>query len=186
MKMNPLLKHCFAAILSGGILSVPSYSLADVCNDKESHVMKRNVIDNVTELKAEYAERNQIVANLADQINAYYFSLLEMDENQIRGVMIQNGLEENKACEAVLRGFENVLKVRVKQDDLSDEEKTEMKSYLRTVAKARYAIARLNDFSRQLFTIPKIFESDIDFNALRELADYTTKKIISGDYSFTG
>ncbi|WP_163768492.1 hypothetical protein [Providencia stuartii] len=148
--------------------------------------MKRNVIDNVTELKAEYAERNQIVANLADQINAYYFSLLEMDEDQTRGVMIQNGLEENKACEAVLRGFENVLRVRVKQDDLSDEEKMEMKSYLRTVAKARYAIARLNDFSRQLFTIPKTFESDIDFNALRELADYTTNKIISGDYSFTG
>ncbi|WP_369471681.1 hypothetical protein [Providencia huaxiensis] len=186
MKMNPLLTHCFAAILAGGVLSVPSYSLADACNDKESHVMKRNVIDNVTELKSEYAERNQIVNKLADEINAYYFNLLEMDDYQAHGVMLQNGFDENKACEAALRGFENVLKVMVKQGDLSDEEKTEMKSYLRTVAKARYAIARLNDFSRQLFTIPKTFESDIDFNALGELADYTTKKIISGDYSFTG
>lgn len=186
MKMNPLLKHCLAAILSGGILSVPSYSLADSCNNKESHVMKNNVIDNVTELKAEYAKRSQIVDKLADEINEYYFNLLEMDAYQANGVMLQNGLDENKACETALRGFENVLKVRIKQDDLSDEEKTEMKSYLRTVAKARHAIARLNDLSRQLFEIPKTFESEINFNALSELADYTTKKLTLGDYSFIG
>lgn len=184
--MNPFVKQCLATILAGGILSVPSYSLADSCDNKESRVMKNNVISDISQLKAEYAERIQIVDKLSDEINAYYFSLLEMSEGQIQGNIIQNGLDENKACENALRGFEGVLKVRVKQSDLPKDERDEMVSYLHSVATARHAIARLNDLSRQLFTMPKTYESDIDFIALRELADHTTKKLISGDYSFTG
>lgn len=184
--MNPVLKHCLATILVGGVLSVPSCSLADPCDNKEPRVMKNNVINDIAQLKAEYAERIQIVDKLSEEINAYYFSLLEMSESQIRGSIIQNGLDENKACENALRGFEGVLKVRVKQADLPKEERGEMLSYLHSVATARHAIARLNDLSRQLFTMPKTYESDINFIALRELADHTTNKLISGDYSFTG
>lgn len=186
--MNPITNHCLAAVLLGGVLTVPSYSPAKTCNGGEAHSVKnkKNTLNTISKLKSEYAEKRQIVEMLAEQIDTYYFNLLEMDESQIRGVMLQNGLSENSACESALRGFEKILKVRIKQEDMPDVERDEMTSYLRSVANARSAIARLNDLTRQLFAIPKTFESAINFDGLKALSEYTTHKATSGDYSFTG
>ncbi len=168
-------------------MSVPSF-VANYVDSKDGCSMFSfkvgETICSLDDLKAQYQERREIVDSLANEISEYYLNLLNLDESQVRGVMLQNDIEINQACETTIRGFEQGLKAMLKQDR-PDEEKQEMRMYLRSIAKARFEITRLNDFSRQLFTLPKIYKSDINKAALLELAAYTTKKIESGNFSFT-
>ncbi|CDH33914.1 hypothetical protein KKI90_19655 [Xenorhabdus bovienii] len=186
--MNLSLRNCLAWFLFGGALTVPSFAAEQVDSGGERSMFNFNVgktICSLDELKTQYQERRKTIDSLANEISEYYLNLLSLDESQVRGVMLQNDLEMNKACETTLRGFEQGLKAMLKQDR-PDEEKQEMQLYLKSVAKARFEIARLNDFSRQLFVLPTIYKSDINKAALSELAAYTTKKIESENFSFTG
>ncbi|KGM27693.1 MULTISPECIES: hypothetical protein [Photorhabdus] len=188
--MNLSLRSCLAVVLFGGVLSVPSFSAGYVDSRDGCSMLSFKVgetICSLDDLKTQYQERREIVDSLANEISQYYLNLLSLDESQVRGILLQNDndIEINKACETTIRGFEQGLKAMLKQDR-PDEEKQEMRMYLRSIAKARFEITRLNDFSRQLFTLPKIYKSDINKAALSELAAYTTKKIESGNFSFTG
>ncbi|TNH44402.1 hypothetical protein [Photorhabdus luminescens] len=187
--MNLSLRHCLAGILSRGVLSVPLFAADHVdSRDDGCGIFGFKVgetIYNLDDLKAQYQERREIVDSLANEISEYYLNLLNLDESQVRGVMLQNDIEINKACETTIRGFEQGLKVMLKQGR-PDKEKQEMRMYLISVAKARFEIVRLNDFSLQLITLPKIYKSDINKAALSELATHTTKKIESKNFSFTG
>ncbi|MEK9498192.1 hypothetical protein V2H77_17315 [Photorhabdus sp. P32] len=186
--MNLSLRSCLAVVLFGGVLSVPSFAAGYVDSRDGCSMLSFKVgetICSLDDLKAQYQERREIVDSLANEISQYYLNLLSLDESQVRGIMLQNDIEINKACETTIRGFEQGLKAMLKQDR-PDEEKQEMRMYLRSIAKARFEITRLNDFSRQLFTLPNIYKSDINKAALSELAAYTTKKIESGNFSFTG
>ncbi|MBD2794970.1 hypothetical protein PSI15_03155 [Xenorhabdus sp. PR6a] len=186
--MNLSLRSCLAGILFGGALTIPSFVAEQVDSKDARNMFSFNVGQttyNLDDLKAQYQERRVIVDLLANEISEYYLNLLSLDESQVRGVIFQNDLEMNKACEATIRGFEQGLRAMLKQDR-PDEEKQEMKLYLKSVAKVRFEIARLNDLSRQLFNLPNIYKSDINKAALSELAAYTTEKIESGNFSFTG
>ncbi|PHM62580.1 hypothetical protein [Xenorhabdus ishibashii] len=186
--MNLPLKICLTGILFGGALTIPSFAVEQVDSKDARNMFSFDIgktTYNLDELKTQYQQRRIIVDSLANEISEYYLNLLSLDKGQIHGVMLQNDLEMNKACEATIRGFEQGLKAMLKQDR-PDEEKQEMKLYLKSVAKARFEIARLNDLSRQLFNLPNIYKSDINRDALSELAAYTTEKIKSGNFSFTG
>ncbi|WP_340611900.1 hypothetical protein [Xenorhabdus bharatensis] len=181
-----LLRSCLAGVLFGGALTVPSFAAEPVdSGDERSMFNVGKTICSLDELKTQYQERRKTIDLLANEISDYYLNLLSLDESQVRGTMIQNDLEMNKACETTIKGFEQGLKAMLKQNR-PDEEKQEIRLYLKSVAKARFEIVRLNDFSRQLFTLPTIYKSDINKAALSELAAYTTKKIESENYSFTG
>ncbi|OTA20471.1 hypothetical protein Xbed_01501 [Xenorhabdus beddingii] len=186
--MNLSLKNCLAGILFGGALTVPSFAADQVDSEDERRMFSFNVgktINSLDELKTQYKERREIIDSITNEISDYYLNLLSLDESQVRGVLIQNDLNMNKACEAAIRGFEQVLKAMLEQNQ-PDGEKQELRNYLKSVAKARFEITRLNDFSRQLFVLPEIYKSDINKAALSELAAYTTKKIESENFSFTG
>jgi hypothetical protein len=186
--MNLSLRSCLAGVLFGGVLTIPSFAAEQVDSKDARNMFGFNVGEtthNLDELKIQYQERRVFVDSLSDEISEYYLNLLNLDEGQIQGIMLQNDLEMNKACEATIRGFEQALKAMLKHDR-PDEEKQEMRLYLKSVAKARFEIVRLNDLSRQLFNLPNIYKSDINKTALSELAAYTTEKIESGNFSFTG
>ncbi|WP_340608973.1 hypothetical protein [Xenorhabdus bharatensis] len=185
--MNLSIRNCLAGVLFGGVLSVPSFA-AEQVDSTDDHNRMHNLkinesICTLEDLKTQYQERRRIIDSVANAISEYYLNLLSLDENQVRGIMLQNDIEVNMACEATIRGFEQGLKAMLKQER-PDEEKQEMRIYLKSVAKARFEIARLNDLSRQLLTLPVIHKSGINKSALSELAAYTTKKIESGNFLF--
>lgn len=83
MEINPLLTNCLAAALSDEMLRVLSYSLVDVCNDKASHVMKNNVIDNVTEQFVRALAYEQWLQACFERAQVYNFQFLTpLDEKR--------------------------------------------------------------------------------------------------------
>lgn len=87
---------------------------------------------------------------------------------------------EPTLIEQQLRGLEGAA--RMAYDKASDQRKKALKPTLITVAKARSAICDLNHLVSQMTMPVDIYKSNIDREALLELANHGTKVFLSGRF----
>lgn len=133
----------------------------------------------------ELAAGKSAVESLTDQANAFYLKLLELSNDstdKARSALEGQDLSEYEACEMFMRAFEITLKKVADDSNLPSFVSSEMNAYWRKVAKARSIVTKVNNYVKQLTQDAVTFESDIDLQGLRYLADYTTEKL--GSKSF--
>ncbi|EPE3622708.1 hypothetical protein ACSIA8_000707 [Serratia marcescens] len=138
--------------------------------------------DGMEKFAHELSTGKETVLKLTEQADIYYLALIQAAPDEARSMVEANGTETTEACEMFLRGFEVAVKKIAEQSDLPAFVATEMRSYWRTVAKARSTVTRLNKFSKSLIEVPKVFEGSANLEHLRVLASMTTEKL--GSMSF--
>ena len=106
-----------------------------------------------------------------------------MSSEDARVIVNESGTSSYEGSEMFIRALEIFAKNTAEENIDNEAVHGEIVKYWKSAAKARYEISRLNGFVRQLTSVPKVFESEINFNSLRDLSNYTTNKIISGKYS---
>ncbi|MCX2589727.1 hypothetical protein GWI67_08165 [Proteus sp. G2672] len=169
--------------LATGVAAVPSID----CLASDSH--KHSIVSNYNgdeirneKIVSDLHEKIECVNNLTSMASDLYFSLLSMSTDEARKIIAESGANNYENSEMFIRALEIFAKNTAEENTGNVAIYSDIVEYWKSIAKARYEISRLNNFVKQLTVIPKTYESDIDFSALKELAQYATGKVISGKY----
>lgn len=167
--------------LAAGLASVPSIgcdlqdsqltpvvSTLKRCNNATT----RNIVEDLRNKSIE-------VKKLTEAAHELYFSLLNENTSVASRIVLDSGKDKFEHCEMFIRLFECAVRESAEENKKDEYLHGEILKYWHSIAKARYEIVRLNNFVRQLTVFPKTFESEIDFDSLKQLSDHTTEKIIT-------
>lgn len=169
--------------LATGVATVPSIDCLASDSHKHSIVSNYNGDENRNgKIVSDLHEKTEYVNNLTGMASELYFNLLAMSTEDARKVVVDSGANNYENSEMFIRALEIFAKNAAEENSSNKAIHDDIVKYWKSIAKARYEISRLNNFVKQLTTIPKTYESDIDFAALKELAKYATDKVISGKY----
>lgn len=171
--------------LAAGLASVPSIGCDFQDNQLTPIVSRLNGCNNAItkDIVEDLRNKSIEVKKLTKVAQELYFSLLSEDTSVASQIVMESGKDKFEHCEMFIRLFECAVRESAEENKKNEYLHGEILKYWRSIAKARYEISRLNNFVKQLTTIPKTYESDIDFVALKELAKYATGKVISGKYN---
>lgn len=164
-----------------GVLAQPS-AMAEMFIQPPAPVIYRSDADVLSHEKlAEFIEQlsvgKALVTRITENADNLYFNLIEMSTDEARSALSATDVKHSQASELFLRGFEIEINSVSEMEGMPDFIASEMKSYCRMIAKARSVVTRLNGYVKQLTKQPKTFESEINFDALRELASATSEKL---------
>lgn len=169
--------------LATGVATVPSIDCLASDSHRQSVVSNYNCNDERNEgIVHGLREKTERVIELAGMASELYRELLSMDIESAKNTVNDSGLSYFDGSEMFIRALEILVRNTAEENANNASLHGEIVKYWKGVAKARYEISRLNGFVKQLTTTPTVFDSEIDFSALRELSVYTTNKIISGKY----
>lgn len=171
------------ATLATALAAVPSIDCLASDSHKQSIVSNYNRNDEKNmSIVNDLRKKTDFVRELAGMAGRLYLELLSMSTEDARDVVRDSGISSYENSEMFIRALEIFAKNTVEENVSNEVVHGEIVKYWKSVAKARYEISRLNGFVKQLTFSPKVFESEISFNALRDLSNHTTNKIISGEY----
>lgn len=169
-----------------GVLAQPT-AMAETFIQSPAPVIYRSDADGLSHQKlAEFIEQlsvgKALVTRITENADNLYFNLIEMSADEARMALSATDVKLSQASELYLRGFEIEINSVSEMEGMPDFIAAEMKSYGRLIAKARSVVTRLNGYIKQLNQQPKTFESEINFDAVRELASSTSDKLSSKQF----
>lgn len=127
--------------------------------------------------KAQLDEGKRLITMLTETAEQRYAQIVGMQNDVARESISPEERSKAENCEMFLRFMEVAAKETWQEKGLPEFVGMEMKSYWRMIVSARSAVTNLNSYMKQLFDVPRVFESNINFDALRELSESTTKKL---------
>ncbi|MFZ4835888.1 hypothetical protein [Rouxiella sp. Mn2063] len=164
-----------------GVLAQPT-AMAEAFIQSPAPVVYRSDADGLSHEKlAEFTEQlsigKSLVKYITENADNLYFNLIEMSADEARIALSATDIKNSQASEFFLRAFEIEINSASEKEGMPDFIVSEMKSYGRLIARSRSVVTRLNGYVKQLSHQPKTFESEINFDALRELASATSEKL---------
>lgn len=122
-------------------------------------------------------ERLATIMAAADEL---YIRLVDMSTEEASVTFPSDEQKLLIRCEEIIRGVEGAIRVTVDGDPRARSlVQDEMRGYLRSIAKARTSVVRLNHLLRQFAPPAAVFEGKADTSALKDLATDITEKLSS-------
>lgn len=168
--------HEIFTALATGVVAIPdvnyfsndSCSMMFNCNDDEAKV--KMIVD-------DFRNKTNIINQLTIGANQLYYNLISMNSDKALNMVMQSDPAKYEHSEIFIRAFEFAVKKTAEEHQGNKRLHKEIISYWKCIAKARSEITRLNHLVKQLTTVPETFESNMNFQSLRELAEYSTDKV---------
>lgn len=165
-----------------GVLAQPGAMAETFIQPPAPMVFCSNADEKMHEQLARFIEQVNIgkamLVDFTENAESMYFDLIEMNTDKARAALTPSHVEHCRASEMFMRGFEIEINAVAEMEGMPEFIVSEIKAYGRNIAKARSVITRFNRYVKQLTQQPDTFESSINFDALKELASYTTKNLL--------
>lgn len=131
----------------------------------------------VRTFSTEINKGKRALAEVRKDTDNLYIEFVELTFEQVCAVVEPKSKKIFANFEQHIRSVEETIKLVLDEPDMPAFAVTEMRGYLREIAKTRNSVARLNGFLRQLEPAAVVFKGSVDISVLEELAATTTEKL---------